>query len=199
MACLQQHNYSMSTKKIVIFASGGGSNAQSIIDYFHGNEQVEISSIFTNNPNAGVIERARQHNIPHVVFDREAFHHGDVLNQLRHLQPDLIILAGFLWLIPSEIVAAFPRKIINIHPALLPKFGGPGMYGMNVHKAVKEAGGTTSGMTIHYVNERYDEGGIIFQGVCSIEPHHTAQDIAANVLQLEHLHYPKIIEKLLFT
>jgi len=184
-------------KKIVIFASGGGSNAESIINYFKGKE-IEISSFFVNNPNAGAIQRAKNHNITCVVFSREEFKKGKTLKQIQNINPDLIVLAGFLWLIPPEMIKAFPNKIINIHPALLPKFGGKGMYGMNVHKAVKEAGEKESGPTIHYVNENYDEGNIIFQAKCSIDENDTPKDIASKVLKLEHKHYPETLRKLLF-
>jgi len=187
----------IANKKIVIFASGGGSNAESILHYFKSNPIVEIRSFFINNPRAFVIERAKQHNIPYSIFTREEYQNGKVLDQLKSINPDLIVLAGFLWLIPTNFVKQFPNKIINIHPALLPNYGGKGMYGMNVHKAVKEASETESGMTIHYVNEKYDEGNIIFQGRCSIDRQDTIQDIAAKVLKLEHKHYPKEIEKLL--
>ena len=184
------------TKKIVVFASGGGSNAESIINYIKGKD-VEVSSFFVNNPNAGAIERAKNNDIPCIVFNREEFKNGIILKQLQSLNPDLIVLAGFLWLIPTELVKAFPNKIINIHPALLPKFGGKGMHGMNVHRAVKETGETESGPTIHYVNEKYDDGNIIFQGKCTITKEDTAEVIAAKVLKLEHKYYPIEIEKLL--
>ena len=184
-------------KRIVIFASGGGSNAESIINYFKNNEQVEISSFFVNKAEAGAIQRAENHNIPCVVFNREEFKNGDVLDKLNSIKPDLIVLAGFLWLIPSEIVKAYQNRIVNIHPALLPKYGGKGMHGMNVHRAVKEAGDLESGMTIHYVTENYDEGNIIFQGKCQITSDDTAEDIAGKVLQLEHKYYVMEIEKML--
>lgn len=183
-------------KEIVIFASGGGSNAESIINYFN-NSEVAVASIFVNNPNAGAIKRALNYNIPCVIFNKEEFKSGEILEKLNHIKPDLIVLAGFLWLIPSEIVKAYPNKIVNIHPALLPKFGGKGMHGINVHKAVKKAGETETGPTIHYVNEHYDEGNIIYQAKCKIELKDTSEDIAQKVLELEHEFYPKIIEKLL--
>ena len=188
----------MNVKRIVIFASGGGSNAESIINHFSKNYNVEVSSLFVNNTNARSIDRAKFHNIPCVVFNREEFKREEVLNKLKDINPDLIVLAGFLWLIPSNMLKAFPNKIVNIHPALLPKYGGKGMHGMNVHQAVKEAGDKESGMTIHYVNENYDDGNIIFQGKCEITFDDTAEDIAAKVLKLEHKHYAKVIENLLF-
>ena len=187
----------MSIKKIVIFASGGGSNAESIINHFKENSSVEVSSFFVNNLNAGAIQRAENHNIPCIIFNREEFKSGDILKELDVINPDLIVLAGFLWLIPFDIVKAFPNKIVNIHPALLPKYGGKGMHGMNVHTAVKEAGDKESGMTIHYVNEKYDDGNIIFQGKCEITNEDSVEDIAAKVLQLEHQYYASEIEKLL--
>ena len=183
-------------KKIVIFASGGGSNAESILHHIK-DKNIECSSFFVNNPKAGAIDRAQNHNIACEVFNREEFNGGKVLAQLKSINPDLIVLAGFLWLIPSDIVKAFPNKIINIHPALLPKFGGKGMHGMNVHKAVKIEGETESGPTIHYVNEKYDEGNMIFQAKCKIEANDTPEDIAAKVLKLEHEHYPKVVVNLL--
>lgn len=187
----------MSIKKIVIFASGGGSNAESIINHFKENSSVEVSSFFVNNPKAGAIQRAENDNIQCVVFNREEFINGTILDRLNSIKPDLIVLAGFLWLMPSDIVNTFPNKIINIHPALLPKYGGKGMHGMNVHTAVKEAGDKESGMTIHYVNEKYDDGNIIFQGKCEITNEDSVEDIAAKVLQLEHQYYASEIEKLL--
>lgn len=184
-------------KKIVIFASGGGSNAEEIINHFEG-KNIEVSAFFVNNPNAGAIQKAKNHGIPYVVFDRDALKSGAILKNLNAINPNLIVLAGFLWLIPSDIVKRFPNKIINIHPALLPKFGGKGMHGIHVHKAVKEAKEIESGPTIHFVNENYDEGDIIFQAKCKIKNNDTVEDIANKVLRLEHKYYPKVIEKILF-
>ena len=184
-------------KKIVIFASGGGSNAESIINYLKGKE-VEVSSIFVNKTDAGVIQIAENHNIPCVIFNRQEFNSSIVLDQIKAINPDLVVLAGFLWLIPANIVMEFPNKIVNIHPSLLPKYGGKGMHGINVHKAVKAAGESESGMTIHFVNDNYDEGNIIFQGKCKINTNDSPDDIARKVLKWEHIHYPKIIDSLLF-
>ena len=184
-------------KKIVIFASGGGSNAESIVNHFKNNNKVEVPSFFVNKPNAGAIYRAATHHIPCVVFNREEFNNGFILEKLLEINPDLIILAGFLWLMPPEIVTVFQGKILNIHPALLPKYGGKGMHGMNVHRSVKEAGEKESGITIHYVNEKYDDGNIIFQGKCTIDNNDTPEDIGEKVLKLEHKYYALEIEKLL--
>ncbi|UFH54841.1 phosphoribosylglycinamide formyltransferase [Spirosoma sp. KNUC1025] len=185
-------------KRIAIFASGSGSNAEKIADYFANKADVEISLIVSNNPKAGVIDRARRLHIPVLLFDRTTFYDTKRITQLllnQHI--DLIVLAGFMWLMPSNLVRAFPNKIMNIHPALLPKFGGKGMYGHFVHEAVVAAGETESGITIHYVNERYDEGQIIFQAHVSIVPSDTPDDVAHKVQVLEHLHYPRIVEEVL--
>ena len=190
-------------KRIAIFASGSGSNAGKIAEYFVDKPNVEISLIVSNNPKAGVIDRARRGferrlHVPVLLFDRTTFYDTNRVTQLllnQHV--DLIVLAGFMWLMPSSLVRAFPNKIINIHPALLPKFGGKGMYGHFVHEAVVESGETESGITIHYVNERYDEGQIIFQARCPVSPTDTPDDVAHNVQILEHLHYPRVVEEVL--
>ena len=187
----------MNEKKIVIFASGGGSNAETIVNYFQKKDQVKIASFFVNNSQAYAIERAKNIEIPCVVFNKEQFGNGYILEMLNEIEPDLIILAGFLWLIPKNIIDKYQNKIINIHPALLPKYGGKGMHGMNVHTAVKENGETESGITIHFVNEKYDEGNIIFQEKCTISQNDTPEDIAKRVLELEHKHFPIEIDKLL--
>ncbi|GAB2597153.1 phosphoribosylglycinamide formyltransferase [Spirosoma areae] len=190
-------------KRIVLFASGSGSNAEKIAGYFAGNADVEISLILSNNPKAGVIERARrgfggQLPVPVLLFDRTTFYDTSRITQLLQNQNvDLIVLAGFMWLLPVDLVRAFPNKIINIHPALLPKFGGKGMYGHFVHEAVVAAGETESGITIHYVNERYDEGQVIFQARCSVSPTDSPDDVARNVQALEHEHYPRVIAEML--
>lgn len=185
-------------KRIVLFASGSGSNAEKIADYFAGNAEVEISLIVSNNPKAGVIDRARRLHIPVLLFDRTTFYNTNQITQLLLNQNvDLIVLAGFMWLMPGDLVRAFPNKIINIHPALLPKFGGKGMYGHFVHEAVVAAGETESGITIHYVNEHYDEGQIIFQAQCPVVPTDTPDDVAKKVQVLEHEHYPRIVAELL--
>lgn len=181
--------------KITIFASGSGSNAESIMDYFQNHTNVQVIAIFTNNPKAGVLERANRFAIPTFIFNRhEFFETNDVLDKLHELKTDIIALAGFLWFVPENISSAFTT--VNIHPALLPKYGGKGMHGMNVHRAVKAAGEKKSGMTIHYVNNRYDEGEIIFQESVDILPSDSPEDIAAKVLTLEHKNYPIVLEKL---
>jgi phosphoribosylglycinamide formyltransferase-1 len=185
-------------KSIAIFASGSGSNAQNISAYFLNNDQVKIALILTNSKNAFVIERAKKLNIPVVVFNRNDFYLTDnVLNKLVSFQIDLIVLAGFLWLIPDNLLKNYPNKIINIHPALLPKYGGKGMFGMRVHEAVKEAKETESGITIHYVNEVYDDGEIIFQSKVQIEESDKPEDIAEKIHMLEYEYFPQVIEKLL--
>jgi phosphoribosylglycinamide formyltransferase 1 len=197
---LQFENYSkdLSMKKITIFASGSGSNAQRIAEYFKGNTEIIVSHIYCNNPAAYVLTRAERLGIPAIIFNRNEFYKTDlVLNKLLSHKPDLIALAGFLWLIPDNILDAFERRIINIHPALLPKYGGKGMYGSRVHEAVIESGETASGITIHYVNEKYDEGNIIFQAKCRVERNETPESLASKIHSLEHEYYPRIIEKLL--
>ena len=185
--------------KIALLASGSGSNAQKIMEYFSDNVEVEVSIVLTNNPEAFVIQRADNFEIPTMIFDKKDLYDSDtVLNQLLKLNINLLVLAGFMWLIPKNIIEAFPNKIINIHPALLPKYGGKGMYGLNVHKAVHEAQDKDTGITIHYVNENYDEGDIIHQAKCKINLEDTAEIIAYKVRKLEHQYFPKIIEKLLF-
>lgn len=186
-------------KKIVLFASGSGTNAQNIIKYFQNNKKAEVAAVFSNNRKAQVLKRAHELNVKALHFDREAFYHSkEVLNILKDLQPDLIVLAGFLWIFPSNMLHEFPNKVINLHPALLPKYGGKGMYGMNVHKAVLEKKEIETGISIHYVNEVYDQGKLIFQTTTSVEPTDSAEDIAQKIHQLEYLHFPKIIENLLY-
>lgn len=183
--------------KIAIFASGSGSNAQRITEYFSENQSVSIELFLTNNPQAGVIERGRKLHIPTLIFDKYTFSKTEkILAILQKQEIDLIILAGFLWLIPEYLVKAYPNKIINIHPALLPKYGGKGMWGHFVHEAVVANKESESGITIHYVNEHYDEGGIIFQASCEIIETDTPEDVAHKVQILEHQHFPKVIEEL---
>lgn len=185
-------------KRIIILASGSGSNAQNIITYFNKIPQITVSAVLTNKKTAKVLERCDRLEVPGFYFNRAAFAHSNtVVDVLKTLQPDLIVLAGFLWKIPSNIIMAFPNKIINIHPALLPKYGGKGMYGSNVHNAVKENKETETGITIHYVNEHYDEGTIIFQAKTPVDSSDDAEAIAEKVHQLEYEHFPKVIEKLL--
>jgi len=183
--------------KIAIFASGSGSNAENIIKFCKENKNFEISSIFSNNKNAYVIQRAINHNIKYYIFSRPEFYESKkILDLLKQQQIDLIVLAGFLWLIPEYLIEAFPNRIINLHPALLPKYGGKGMYGMNVHKAVIENGEKETGITIHYVNKEYDKGDIIFQAKCPVLPDDTPDDVAKKVHELEYAHFPKVIERL---
>lgn len=186
----------MSKINIAIFASGNGTNAEAIIQHFQGSTIAKIALILCNNPKAYVLERAHNHKIPAVVFNRDEFYHATVVNDiLRQNKIDFIVLAGFMWLVPGRLVEAFENKMVNIHPALLPKYGGKGMYGMHVHEAVVENGEKESGITIHWVNKVYDDGQIIFQGRCTVEPDDTPEDIAAKVHQLEYAHYPKVIEQ----
>lgn len=185
------------SRNIVIFASGSGSNAEQIVNYFREKESAKIVAFFTNNASAGVIERGRRLGIPTVVFGPEAQKSGAVLDMMNNLNTDLIVLAGYLKLIPTEWVSAFPNKIVNIHPALLPKHGGKGMYGMNVHRAVVENGDTESGITIHFVNDKYDEGQVIFQASTHVESFDTPEDVQRKVQVLEHKHFAEEIEKLL--
>ena len=181
-------------KKIAIFASGSGSNAENIIQYFAQKPQFCVKSVFCNVPDAYVLERAKKYRIPSFVFNREEFRNPDkVFRQLQEQEIDFIVLAGFLWLMPSFITAAWPNKIVNIHPALLPAYGGKGMYGHHVHEAVIAAGEKESGITIHYVNDHYDQGAIIFQAKCPVFPTDTPDDLAARVHELEYRYFPQII------
>ena len=185
-------------KRIAIFASGSGSNAQKIIEHFDNNPDVEVSLVLSNNPKAYVLERASDMGVPSYVFDRDLFYEGqEVHDILRDIGIDLIVLAGFLWLVPENLLQTWAGRIINIHPALLPKYGGKGMYGDKVHKAVIEAKEKETGITIHYVNERYDEGEIIFQEKFSILENDTAESIAERIHVLDHKHFPLVIENLL--
>ena len=183
-------------KKIAIFASGSGSNAENIIQYFAQKPQFCVKSVFCNVPDAYVLERAKKYRIPTFVFNREEFRNPDkVFRQLQEQEIDFIVLAGFLGLMPSFITAAWPNKIVNIHPALLPAYGGKGMYGHYVHEAVIAAGEKESGITIHYVNDHYDQGAIIFQAKCPVLPTDTPDDLAARIHELEYRYFPEIIEK----
>lgn len=185
-------------KRIVILASGSGSNAQKIIEYFQGHQSIEVALVLANKRTAGVLDRCDRLGIPAFYFNPSSFGSSNrLLESLQGIAPDLIVLAGFLKLIPESWLDAFPRKIINIHPALLPKYGGKGMFGMHVHRKVKEAGEALSGISIHYVDARYDEGAIIKQFQCAIDKKDSPEEIAAKVQQLEHAHYPEVIEALL--
>ncbi|WP_298531861.1 phosphoribosylglycinamide formyltransferase [uncultured Algibacter sp.] len=185
-------------KRIVIFASGSGSNAENLIKFFHNSDNASVIQVLCNNPHAKVLDRAKKLKVSSLTFNRIAFDEtDDVLNILKASKPDLIVLAGFLWKFPEHILNSFPYKVINVHPALLPKFGGKGMYGMHVHEAVVANNETETGITIHYVNENYDEGATIFQAKCAIKPTDTAADIAAKIHELEMEHFPKIVDNLL--
>ena len=184
--------------RIAIFASGSGSNAENIVHYFSGSSEFQFPLIISNQPNAYIHKRAETLKIPSFTFTKEQFFDAKpVLELLTEYNIDAIVLAGFLLKIPTLLIQHFPDKIINIHPALLPKFGGKGMYGAKVHEAVKEAGEPETGITIHYVNENYDDGNIIFQARCPISAADTAEMIAAKVHLLEHEYYPQVIEKIL--
>lgn len=181
-------------KKIAIFASGSGSNAENIIQYFLSKPEISVDSVFCNVAEAYVLKRAEKYNIPTFLFNREDLKNQEkVLQILQERQIDFIVLAGFLWLMPSFITAAWPNKIVNIHPALLPAYGGKGMYGHHVHEAVIAAGEKESGITIHYVNDHYDQGAIIFQAKCPVLPTDTPDDLAARVHELEYRYFPQII------
>ncbi|MDB5005103.1 MAG: Phosphoribosylglycinamide formyltransferase [Mucilaginibacter sp.] len=185
-------------KRIAIFASGSGSNAQKIMEHFKRSAEAEVVLILTNNAQAYVLQRADNFEIPSHIFTRHEFYEtDDIIRMLKTLQVDLIVLAGFLWLVPPTLLAAFPNKIINLHPALLPKYGGKGMYGDNVHQAILDAGEEESGITIHFVNAQFDEGEIIHQSKFKIEPGDNLEMIKFKGQQLEHLHFPKVIENLL--
>jgi phosphoribosylglycinamide formyltransferase-1 len=188
----------MKKRNIAIFASGSGTNAQRIIEYFSGNPKISVALILSNKPDAYVLVRAKNLNVPSVVFDRHSFNEtDDIIKLLKKEKIDFIVLAGFLWMVPVNLILAYPGRIINIHPALLPKYGGKGMYGEQVHEAVIQSGDKVSGISIHYVNEMYDEGNIIFQAKCEVLQNDTPNSLAQRVHQLEYKHYPEVIEKLL--
>ncbi len=184
-------------KKIVILASGGGSNAEQIIRYFENSKEVEVSAVISNKRNAGVFDRVQPFGIPCIWINKASFETAFLTDYLSVLKPDLIVLAGFLWKIPETLILNFPDKIINIHPALLPKFGGKGMYGNRIHQAVKEASEKHTGITIHLVNKDYDKGVIIFQKSIEILPNDSVEQISKKVLELEHRYFPKTIEQFL--
>ena len=184
-------------KNIVVFASGSGSNAVKIYEYFSGLNNVNIASLYCNNPNAKVLERFKSFNIDTVLFSKDDLKSNTILNSLKKVNPDLIVLAGFLLKIPKDITNFFKNKIINIHPALLPLYGGKGMYGENIHKAVIKNKDKMSGLTIHYVNDKYDDGAIIFQKTIRIEPSETPLSLSKKILTEEHINYPVEIGKLL--
>ena len=184
-------------KRIAIFASGSGTNAENIIKYFNNHKTISVDLVLSNNKEAKVLERANRLGISSVTFDKGDFIFSDKILNLLKEKADFIILAGFLWKIPISIINAFPNKILNIHPALLPKYGGKGMYGMHVHNAVVKNNEKESGITIHFVNENYDEGGIIFQKRFEVLSTDTAENVAEKIHELEYRYFPEIIEKVL--
>ena len=185
-------------KKIIILASGTGSNAEAILNYFENNNQIKVSHILSNNPKAKVLQMAKKRNVENFSFDRKDLYESDkIYDFFKETNPDLIILAGFLWIVPEKIIRAFPDKIINIHPSLLPKYGGKGMYGNNVHHAVLTNREKETGITIHYVNEKYDEGKIIANFKTPINPEEDLNTLLIKIRKLEHQNYPKVIEQLL--
>ncbi len=187
--------YLSPVKNIIIFASGAGSNAKKIIEYFTGETEIGVVLIVCNNAGAGVLKIAEDYKIPTLLIEKENFFHGDhYLPQLKQYSADLVVLAGFLWKIPHALIEAYPRRILNIHPALLPKYGGKGMYGLRVHEAVIRAGEKESGITIHYVDGHYDNGDIIFQARCPVKPQDTPETLAQRVHKLEHEYYVGVIE-----
>ena len=183
---------------IAVFASGNGTNAENIINYFNKTQTATISLIVCNNPDARVIKVAEQNNIPHLLIEKEKFFKGDgYFNELKKAGTEFIVLAGFMWKIPSLLINAYKNKIINIHPALLPKFGGKGMYGNFIHEAVISAKEKESGITIHFVDEIYDNGKIIFQTTCPVHKNDTTETLAKRIHELEYKHYPKVIEEVI--
>lgn len=182
--------------RLALLASGNGTNAEELVTYFRNHPRIAVAGILTNNPQAYVLKRAERLQVPALIFTRNQFYAGsEVLEWLHRQEVTHLVLAGFLWLVPMPVIAAFPSRIINIHPALLPRYGGKGMYGMKVHEAVKAAGDTETGITVHLVNEHYDEGDILFQARCAVHPQDTPAMIAANVHRLEHMHFPPVVER----
>lgn len=184
-------------KKILLFASGGGSNVRAILEYFRGREDVSFPLIITNNAKAGVIEIAKEYGIDVLLINKSVFQSDVFIDTIDYYQPNLLVLAGFLWKIPDYLIQGYPNKIINIHPSLLPKYGGKGMYGHHVHTAVVANNETESGITIHIVNEHYDEGVILMQKTVTVDIDETPHTLAAKVLKLEHAWYAKVIDTLL--
>lgn len=184
-------------KKVAIFASGSGSNAENLVQYFENHPAITIPFILSNKSNAMVHERAKRLGVPSYTFTKEEFSNGTVLNMLQDAQIDFIVLAGFMLLINDEMLQAYPQRIVNIHPSLLPKYGGKGMHGDKVHEAVVANKETQSGITIHYLNGEYDAGDVIFQAMCEVLPTDTPEEVATKVHALEYEHYPKVVEQLL--
>ncbi|NOT50951.1 MAG: phosphoribosylglycinamide formyltransferase [Chitinophagaceae bacterium] len=194
----EESHLSTLTSHIAVFASGAGSNAQKIIDHFRSHPSINVSLIVCNNPSAGVLQIANKEGIPVLLIEKERFIRGDAyIKELEEHTIGFIVLAGFLWKIPAALITMYPGKIINIHPALLPKYGGKGMYGKAVHQAVINAGENESGITIHYVDEVYDHGKTIFQARCPVLSSDTAESLAQRIHKLEHEHYSQVIESLL--
>ena len=182
--------------RIAVFASGSGTNAEQIFRYFNKHPRIEVALLLSNKPDAYALVRAKNHNIKTMVFNRQEFNDGRLIsNALKDAGITHIVLAGFLWLIPGYLLTSFPGRIINIHPALLPKYGGKGMYGSKVHEAVKSSGDLETGITIHLVNNKYDEGEVLFQGRCALTKDQSPEEIAACVHKLEYEHYPPVIER----
>ncbi len=185
-------------KRIAIFASGSGSNAQRIMEHFKRNKEMEVALVLCNKPDAYVLQRADNFEVPTHVFTKdELLHTNSIDNLLKNLEIDILVLAGFMWLLPERFIQNYPKRIVNIHPALLPKHGGAGMYGRKVHESVLKSKDPETGITIHYVNENFDEGEIIYQSRCTVDKNDDLEKLAYKVHQLEHIHYPKIIEDLL--
>ena len=183
---------------IAVFASGAGSNAGKLIEYFKDSGLANVALVVCNKPGAGVLAIAEKESLPTLLIEKERFYNADAyLPLLKEAGIDFIALAGFLWKIPQALIDAYPKRIVNIHPALLPKFGGKGMYGQYVHEAVLNAGEMESGITIHYVDEHYDNGDIIFQTACPILPGDKPGDIAQRIHHLEHAHYPQVVEEVI--
>ncbi|MEP6734306.1 MAG: phosphoribosylglycinamide formyltransferase [Chryseolinea sp.] len=188
----------MKKYKLAVFASGSGTNAQEIINYFKNHASIEVALVLSNSPDAFVLTRASDSKVPSKVFNKQTYRESEqVLDWLKEYQVTHVVLAGFLWLVPTYLLQAYPHRIINIHPALLPKYGGKGMYGMRVHEQVKSSGDIETGITIHLVDENYDEGKVLFQAQCLVAPEDTPETIANKVHDLEYRFYPKIIEKMI--
>lgn len=184
--------------KLAVFASGTGSNAQKLIEYFKDSKLARVALIVCNNPGAGVLAIAEREDVPALLIEKEKFFRGDAyIPELKQAGINFIALAGFLWKVPPALINAYPKRIVNIHPALLPKYGGKGMYGQYVHEAVLQAGDVESGITIHYVDEQYDNGDVIFQTACPVLEGDTPETIAQRIHQLEHLHYPRVVEEVM--
>lgn len=195
---MNNYNHKENKKKIAVFASGSGTNAENLINHFKNNFNAEVVLILTNNPNAQVLQRAQRHNVNTCLFNKEDLYDSTkVLNILKNANIDWIVLAGFLLKFPDLLIRNYPKHIINIHPSLLPKYGGKGMYGMNVHKAVVKNNEKETGITIHFVNENYDEGEIIFQTKTDVLPSDTAETVASKISILEHEHFPRVLEDLI--